>query len=277
MTNNVATIPQQKVSLLSHMASKFHIDATQFQRTVLATCFPGGKANNEELAAFLMVANEYNLNPLTKEIYAFPAKGGGIVPIVSVDGWMNLINSKPEFNGMQFEDQLDDNGNLISVTCRIYRKDRSHPIEVTEYMAECARPSVDTWKKWPRRMLRHKAAIQCARYAFGFAGIYDPDEGERIKDVNPIPNKANVKEQARHAAEEAASSVIDSGSIDEAHTKELLGRLEIVAEESGISGLEEEWRKLSNEERAHLSKDFKSIMAKASANVDTETGEVFDE
>jgi hypothetical protein len=47
-------------------------------------------------------------------------------------------------------------------------------------MAECKRDT-DTWKKWPARMLRHKAAIQAARYAFGFAGIYDLDEAERMK------------------------------------------------------------------------------------------------
>jgi hypothetical protein len=35
-------------------------------------------------------------------------------------------------------------------------------------------------------MLRHKAMIQCARLAFGFVGIYDQDEAERIVvDVTP--------------------------------------------------------------------------------------------
>jgi hypothetical protein len=29
-------------------------------------------------------------------------------------------------------------------------------------------------------MLRHKAMIQCARIAFGYGGIYDQDEAERI-------------------------------------------------------------------------------------------------
>ena len=29
-------------------------------------------------------------------------------------------------------------------------------------------------------MLRHKTLIQCARYAFGLAGVYDEDEAERI-------------------------------------------------------------------------------------------------
>jgi hypothetical protein len=35
-------------------------------------------------------------------------------------------------------------------------------------------------------MLRHKAAIQCARVAFGFAGIVEEDEWERMKDVTPV-------------------------------------------------------------------------------------------
>lgn len=29
-------------------------------------------------------------------------------------------------------------------------------------------------------MLRHKTLIQCARLAFGFAGIFDQDEAERV-------------------------------------------------------------------------------------------------
>jgi len=31
-------------------------------------------------------------------------------------------------------------------------------------------------------MLRHKALIQCSRIAFGFSGIYDEDEANRIVD-----------------------------------------------------------------------------------------------
>ena len=32
-------------------------------------------------------------------------------------------------------------------------------------------------------MLRHKAMIQCARLAFGYGGIYDQDEAERIVEA----------------------------------------------------------------------------------------------
>jgi hypothetical protein len=34
-------------------------------------------------------------------------------------------------------------------------------------------------------MLRHKAMVQCARLAFGYAGIYDADEADRIRDITP--------------------------------------------------------------------------------------------
>jgi hypothetical protein len=69
-----------------------------------------------------------------------------------------------------------------SCTCIIYRKDRSHPIKVTEWMDECKR-NTEPWKVSPKRMLRHKALIQCARLAFGYTGIYEPDEAEKIRDI----------------------------------------------------------------------------------------------
>lgn len=53
-------------------------------------------------------------------------------------------------------------------------------------MSECKRPT-QPWQSHPKRMLRHKAMIQCARLAFGYTGIYDEDEAQRIveKDVTP--------------------------------------------------------------------------------------------
>ena len=109
-----------------------------------------------------MVARQYNLNPVTREIYAFPKKGGGIQPIVSVDGWTNLCNSHPAFDGMEFVDTIEK-GVVTAITCKIFRKDRTHPISCTEYLAECQR-GTEPWTRWPRRMLRHKAFMQCARY-----------------------------------------------------------------------------------------------------------------
>jgi phage recombination protein Bet len=179
--SNVAKIEPQRQSLIAVMASERSMEPAIFAKTVKATCMPGN-VSDEEFAAFLMVAQRYGLDPITKEIYAFPKKGGGIQPIVGIDGWMNLINSHPSCDGLEFKDDFNEAGELVSITSIIYRKDRKHPTMVTEYMAECKRQT-EPWQKWPARMLRHKAAIQCARYAFGFAGIIDPEEAERSPEV----------------------------------------------------------------------------------------------
>ena len=57
------------------------------------------QVSHEELMVFMSIANEYRLNPLTKEIYAFNNRGA-IQPIVSIDGWLKVINTHPQFDGM---------------------------------------------------------------------------------------------------------------------------------------------------------------------------------
>lgn len=171
--------------VIGDMAAQYRMDPRAFEATLRATVFPAD-ASKEQFAAFLLVAREFNLNPLTKQIYAFPDKRGGVVPIVPIDGWMAIINSHPQFDGMQFVDVFDG-AKIVSITCKMFRKDRTHPTEVTEYLSECQK-STEPWKQWPVRMLRHKSAIQCARYAFSLSGIHDPDEADRIieNDITPV-------------------------------------------------------------------------------------------
>jgi phage recombination protein Bet len=190
---------------------------------VRATC-GCDKATKEQFAAFLLVANEYGLNPVTKEIYAFPTRGGGIQPIVGIDGWMTMANSHAAYDGITFVDRLSDDGQLVAITAQVHRKDRSHPVEVTEYLAEC-RQGTDPWKKWPARMLRHKAAIQAIRYAFGFSGIVDPDEADRMRpSVNVAVNVQQARQQVARIthidAEDNGTEHFDSAEIDaEAHAR----------------------------------------------------------
>ena len=187
---------------LAEMATHLKVNVDELQSIVLKTVMPSKKQPTvEQFNVFIAVANEYKLNPLTKEIYAFPTKGGGIQPIVSIDGWLKIINSHPAFDGMAFEDGFDASGNLESVTCKMFRTDRKHSIEVIEYLSECQGDTEDKyknktpWGKFPARMLRHKATIQCARYAFGFSGIIDPDEADRFEDAGVVEKEASIVEE----------------------------------------------------------------------------------
>lgn len=201
MTTNTAL-----AKLTSKLATRLDMgDGTGLIDTLKATAFRG-QVSDAQMTALMVVANQYGLNPWTKEIYAFPDKNNGIVPVVGVDGWSRIMNEHPQFDGIEFDQEND------ACTCRIYRKDRSRPIAVTEYMAECRRSNVGPWQSHPKRMLRHKAMIQCARLAFGFVGIYDQDEAENIleaKDITPPTDKPRVSMPKAKSQPETTGEVID--------------------------------------------------------------------
>lgn len=168
---------QDLPALASNLAATLDYQGTDLVETLKATAFNTSTGiSDAQMSALILVAQAHKLNPFTKEIYAFP-QNNGIVPVVSVDGWLKIINQHPQMDGLEFEHAPDGSW----CTAIIWRKDRSRPTKATEFLAETARQT-ETWRKYPQRMLRHKAVIQAARMAFGFAGFYDPDEAEKIKE-----------------------------------------------------------------------------------------------
>lgn len=170
------------LGLVTELATKYGVEANKFLHALKTTVFhqgyKDGKAKpeltNAEIAAGLIVAREYNLNPFTKEIFVFKGQGDKLLIIVSIDGWTAIVNRQTSYNGVEFAEHFEGE-KIVSITCKIHRKDRSIPTSVTEYFSECVR-STDPWKQSPIRMLRHKAFMQCARYAFSLGGIMDEDD-----------------------------------------------------------------------------------------------------
>lgn len=183
MTEKKPDLPDKpkKPDLLKKMAEKYNMDPVKFYETIKNSVFPSGKATNNQMAVFLQIAHEYDLHPFLGEIHPFESKVGGVSTIVGIDGWSKIVNRHRHYEGVEFEYEFDEDKNIVAVTAKIYRSDRQHHVEATEYLQECKRDT-DPWKQWPIRMLRHKAFIQAARYAFGLSKIYDPDEAERIRE-----------------------------------------------------------------------------------------------
>jgi phage recombination protein Bet len=190
-------VAKPRQTVMGSLAERYSMDPTKLLQVLKATCIKGN-ATDEQVQAFCLVANRYGLDPFLKEIHAFAGQGGGIVPIVGIDGWTKIANGTNAMDGCEFA--FDGEGRSMTCTCTIYVKGRAHPTRVTEYMAECGRES-QPWRQWPRRMLRHKAFMQCARIAFGLGGIYDEDEAREIivsdsaaapaaNPVNPVGSRA---------------------------------------------------------------------------------------
>ena len=96
----------EKPKLIQRFAERFSVDPNKLFDTLKATAFKqrdGSAPTNEQMMALLVVADQYGLNPFTKEIFAFPDKQAGIIPVVGVDGWSRIINQHDQFDGMEFK------------------------------------------------------------------------------------------------------------------------------------------------------------------------------
>jgi phage recombination protein Bet len=187
---------------LTSLANKIQVSPESLQKVLMTTVCKNMKTN-EEFITFVSVANQYNLNPLLNEIYAFPDKKGGIVPIVSTDGWTRIMTTHPDYksHGYRYsETKINIKGKEYPEWCEciISKKDNTE-IVIREYLDEVYRDVIkkkDSSGKWyeiqtpwqthTMRMFRHKTKIQAAREAFGFSNIYDKDEGERIIEAQTV-------------------------------------------------------------------------------------------
>lgn len=201
-------------SVLQKMSKDLSVDPEVLQKTLIATVCKPIKLNNgtyrnittEEFISFIVVANQYHLNPMTKEIYAYPdTKTGGIIPVVSTDGWTKLLTHMPNYKNHRFE-YAEKMVNLAGAKpcpewceCIIEKKDGTE-LRIREYLDEVFRTVQynSPWQTHTKRMLRHKTKIQASREFGGLSGIYDQDEAERIIEAQPeLKGKPEVQTPKR--------------------------------------------------------------------------------
>lgn len=195
-----------------------YADPESLKETLKATVFKQAKAiTDSEFLTLLAIAKEHKLNPFTKEIYAYPSMGG-IVPIIGVDGWLKLMNTHPDFDGIEWrvsEKMFQGTLGSLNTSCFIWaeaiihHKNRHNPTIVREYLDETYR-NTPAWNTSPKRMLRHKATIQCIRIAFGLGGIYEEDEAAKIVEMQVIET-VNATPNSTYTFKELEKSVANLG------------------------------------------------------------------
>ena len=184
---------------LALMAQRVSVTPQELEQTLINTVFRG--ATKPEFVMLVAVANKYDLDPLVREIYGFPKKGGGIVPLVPIDGWLKIIHRHPDYAGMdtRYADEM-----VVPVSgakrcpewieTTIYHKSTpEHPTVHREWIDEMYR-NTGPWNETTKRMLEWKSIIQTGRKAFGLGGIFDEDEAERISSGEIIETTAEEVE-----------------------------------------------------------------------------------
>ena len=210
MTTAITTVPTDNaVSPLGRMAEARGVSKRALLDALTATVMGKLNPTEPELLAFLMVCDHYGLDPIRKEVFAMEGRSG-IVPVLSVDGWAAIIARDKRVDGFTFAETNDAAGELVSCSCTMFIKGRGHATTVTESLKECKRPT-DPWRSMPRRMLRHKALMQCGRIVLGLSGLCDIDEAEDIRTGGPsrpdAPPTGSTTARARAALEASRAPV----------------------------------------------------------------------
>lgn len=167
---------------ITKFASKCGLTNEKFIKALVAhIADPKRGVPGEVVFAYCMLCEIYSLDPFA----GHAALIKGVKPSVTVDGWTHVMNSHPDYQGCEFIDHCDgdDPRNIYAITCKIHHAKRKVPIEVTEYLVECQK-NEGPWRTHPRRMLRHRALMQCARVAFGLP----------IQEVDDLTNGVNSPE-----------------------------------------------------------------------------------
>lgn len=231
----IAVAKAQTQSLIARLAGKFGVEPNRLLKCLTTQVFKqadGRQPTNEELMVLLLVCENFGLNPFNREIYAFRGKNGDIVPVVSLDGWAKIVRSQKDFNGVKFAfstttvrvpgctQELPE-----FVECAMQLKGVDDPVVIQEFMVECFNDKSPVWRKWPRRMLRTRAFIQCARLAFSLTGLYDEGEdfAEGVSEVAAAAHPQTLQPQVLKPV--IAQASVAKLSLDREKLDEMLRKL----------------------------------------------------
>lgn len=234
MENRVTSAAKaQTQGLIARLAGRFGVEPNRLLKCLTTQVFKqadGRQPTTEELMVLLLVCENFGLSPFNREIFAFRGKGGEIVPVVSLDGWAKIVRSQKDFNGVSFrfsETTVKVPGCAQElpefVECAMRLKGVDEPIVIQEFMIECFNEKSSVWKKWPRRMLRTRAFIQCARLAFSLTGIYD--EGEDFAEVVSAGVATSQPQQPQVQQPVIAQPSVPKLALDREKLDEMLGKL----------------------------------------------------
>jgi len=172
-----------------------------------------------EFKLFLYMAYTYGLDPLLKEIWCVKYPNEPARIFVGRDGFIKIAHKigAEVWDGMEtVVEKVKEPINISRVikgrektlkrdwqykaTCKVWRKDMSHPFVVEVYEEEYNQLN-ETWLSKPRTMLAKVAESQCLRKAFNIHGIYSDAE----EWGNGSGEKAYIEAEAQEVKEPVIS------------------------------------------------------------------------
>ena len=156
-------------------------------------------ASQSDLAHLIYLAQQYNLDPMKKEIYYISRGGGQGVIVTGRDGYLKCANDHAQFDGIEGDvvyegDKLrrrDDGsihieygdnhlifaeGALRGAFCNVYRKDRAKSATAFVNLDDYNNDKSPVWQKYTGAMILKVAESMALKRAFALSGLVTHEE-----------------------------------------------------------------------------------------------------
>lgn len=175
-----------------------------------------------EWELFIYMARLYDLNPLLREIWAIKFNNQPAQIFTGRDGLLKIAHKSGMFDGMKTMLLVEQNGEALEVDiaptgavilgakCYVWRKDMSHPVEISVKFREYDKsnsPKYNTWKDKPDTMIRKVAEAHCLRRAFSIHGLYLPEEFKDVETTAQSPVMTPVISQSEKVQEPKENTI----------------------------------------------------------------------
>ena len=184
-------------------------------------------ATELDMAYCLSIANQYNLDPVLKQIFFVPRSANiqgkwveKIEPLVGRDGFLAIAHKTGKFAGIKSYSEIRNVPKLVNgvwqnkpdlvAIAEVFRTDstKSFVVEVaySEYVqTKHNGDPTNFWANKPETMLKKVAESQSLRKAFNLSGLYSPEElgvglvdengAGVIIDTEAVQNNVNIQEE----------------------------------------------------------------------------------
>lgn len=239
-TKTQTTMPTEFVKISNELSKKFEMGFSaemlynKVAEKITANARQGAVVSPNDVYSFMLECKTLNLNPLAKHIYGF-LNGGKVCTIVSIDGWREIANREPNYDGYEFvygdmavKTLAYDSSSYLAgqkipksvtverkvcewIECKIFLKNRSRPVTFRTYFEEAFRPS-QPWACQPIQMLQNKALVNAIKNAFSISAYTEDDRDFIEQPVYEIKEQTTPKFDIQPPAVNTSTS--DTGFLD---------------------------------------------------------------
>src|SRR6056297_668733 len=194
----------------------------------------GNGLTKTEWELFLYMAKLYDLNPLLREIWAIKFNNQPAQIFTGRDGLLKIAHKSGMFDGMKTMLLVEQNGEAVEVDVApskakllgaktyIWRKDMSHPVEVSVKFSEYDKsnsPKYNTWKDKPDTMIKKVAEAHCLRRTFSIHGLYLPEEFKQAQEDFDNGRSKNMEALEANTEEPPDETPEEQGTVDPVYTE----------------------------------------------------------